>query len=59
MQTLGDGDVCSAFRDIGLTGCRGRAFWDCVRLSMGYLGEGPKAREERYQGGLDGISMGK
>lgn len=56
MQTLGDGEgvcVCFAFRDIGLIVCRGRAFWDCTRLSIWYLREGPKAMEGWYQDGLE------
>ena len=36
----------------GGTGCWGRAFRDCLRLSMGHLGEEPKVGKGRYQWGL-------
>lgn len=40
-------------------GCRGRAFGDCAKLIIGYLGEEPQAGKGRDRGGWGGKILGK
>jgi len=47
LQTKG----ITAYRVVQLTmGCHEKAFWDCARLIMGYLGAESKAGKWKHQG---------